>query len=561
MAIIAITPYSKLNKETILIGANCLSDKSHQERTDKELQIINPYQNHNDIAKAAEYCWNVSLEYCDYLGNLLNEIQGVSYSSSYWKTILLPWVIAFVENLYDRYLRLRIVRENFPDAVIEIPKIELSFPLYKKSFDVWTQAHLHSINTKIYSLLIELMGLNHNIKYLDINIEDSENNMYKFNQTDFTVFFKRNIKKLIKTLNIWKWMDCPLGNVPSLRDEGFLKQPIDRGEITFEHTDDEFKFILHNFMRWALPVSLLEEYRGRNITAKEFLLKKNIRAVNISNTFWVNDTLKFLIAEVRENSGKIIGNQHGGGYGNYVIATPERIEREIADFFISWGWTDKRTSPTIPLPDPRLSKLANTYHGKNKKILFIGTHGPMYMFRYQSYWMPEFVYQKFYHMKRIFFQKLKEPIQKHIVYRPYPHEYGWQERDRIKEILPDVYFNEYPLLSVQSMKDYSLVVIDHPSTSFLESLVINAPTILFWDNEQCPMREEANPYFQLLLDKGILYYNPEDAANKVNEIWDDVQGWWQKPEVQKAKDDFCWRFARTSKNWRKEWRDFLRTLK
>lgn len=561
MAIIAITPYSKLNKETILIGANCLSDKSHQERTDKELQIINPYQNHNEIAKAAEYCWNVSLEYCDYLGNLLNEIQGVSYSSSYWKTILLPWVIAFVENLYDRYLRLRIVRENFPDAVIEIPKIELSFPLYKKSFDVWTQAHLHSINTKIYSLLIELMGLNHNIKYLDINIEDSENNMYKFNQVGYIYSFKKIAKNLIRTFNIHKVMGWTQFEVPSLKDDRFSKQVLKREEITFKYNGNEFTNILNNFIRYALPISLFEEYKERHDFVKRYLVKNKTKTVNVSNEVWVNDTLKFLTAELKENGGKIIGRQYGGGYGHYVIATSEKVEREIADFFISWGWTDKRTSPTIPLPDPRLSKLANTYHGKNKKILFIGTHGPMYMFRYQSYWMPEFVYQKFYHMKRIFFQKLKEPIQKHIVYRPYPHEYGWQERDRIKEILPDVYFNEYPLLSVQSMKDYSLVVIDHPSTSFLESLVINAPTILFWYNEQCPMREEANPYFQLLLDKGILYYNPEDAANKVNEIWDDVQGWWQKPEVQKAKDDFCWRFARTSKNWRKEWRDFLRTLK
>ena len=110
------------------------------------------------------------------------------------------------------------------------------------------------------------------------------------------------------------------------------------------------------------------------------------------------------------------------------------------------------------------------------------------------------------------------------------------------------------------MKKCSLIVNDHPSTSFLESLVINAPTILFWDNEQCPMREEAQPYFQLLLDKGILYYNPEYAADKVSEIWDNVQGWWQQPEVQKAKNEFCHQFARTSKNWRKEWIGFLKRL-
>jgi putative transferase (TIGR04331 family) len=389
-------------------------------------------------------------------------------------------------------------------------------------------------------------------------------------KTNILTFLRISIKDLTKTLHIYKNlikalciyqnMDFSQSVSLSPKDGDFLKQALNRGELIFESTNDEFKNILHNITKWILPISYFEEYRERNNIANELLMKKKIEAVHIYNSFWTNDTFKFMISQVRENGGVIIGRQHGGGYGHHIVSPSERVEREISDFFITWGWTDKRLSPAIPLPDPRLSKFLNVHQEKNKNILFIGSHGQMYMFDYQSYFMPEFVHQQYYLLKKRFFKKLKEPIQKSILYRPYLYEYGWEERSRIKEILPDVCFDE-STEAVENMKTCSLVVIDHPSTSFLEALVINVPTILFWDNEQAPMREEAKLYFQLLTDVGILHYNPESAAQKVNKIWDDIHGWWQQPEVQKAKDEFCWQFARTSKNRHKAWRVFLRTLK
>jgi putative transferase (TIGR04331 family) len=83
---------------------------------------------------------------------------------------------------------------------------------------------------------------------------------------------------------------------------------------------------------------------------------------------------------------------------------------------------------------------------------------------------------------------------------------------------------------------------------------------LFWNPAHFALTPQAVPYFDKLRSAGILFDNPQDAAKKVNEIWHDVQGWWQQPEVQNAKDEFCHQFARTSKNWRKEWSEFLKQL-
>lgn len=574
MPVIAISPYSKFNEDTISIGVNCIGKENIQKARKLKLQIINPYKDHDDLLNAAEYCWSVSMDCCGHIGKALNRIHGVSYTPTYWKVLLLPWMFAFVENLYDRYLRLCLVRENYPNAVIEIPEVEWLNPLYNKSLNVWVDPSPHLTNVKIYTFMISAMGLESNAKYLDINIDNVKQEMSYFKNTNNVQdIFKKIIGSLITTVrrhkeNVVFFENSPKINIelftvskklgwlqlgwPYIKEKGFDKQVIDRNEIKLEYTGDEFKKILRNFINWTLPVSLFEEYHGRRQTAITWLNRKKIETMFVSNNFWANDTLKFLLAEVKERGGRIIGRQHGGGYGHYVIAPCEKVEREIFDSFVTWGWTDDKRCSTIPLPDPRLSNLANIHNKKTKNILFMGSHAPMYMFRYQSYWVPEFVYSKYYSMKQMFFEGLKESAKKSILYRPYVCDYGWNEKEKIKEMLPYVRFATSSSL-INYMRDSSIVVIDHPSTSFLEALVVNIPTILFWDDNQCSMREEAKPYFQLLRDAGILHYDAVNASKKVNEIEEEPGIWWSSEIVQSARQEFCGRFARTSSNWKNIW--------
>ena len=56
---------------------------------------------------------------------------------------------------------------------------------------------------------------------------------------------------------------------------------------------------------------------------------------------------------------------------------------------------------------------------------------------------------------------------------------------------------------------------------------------------------------------GIFHYSPQSAAKKIEIIWDDIADWWSTPELQKAKNDFCDKYAKTSSSWSKEWKDEL----
>ena len=62
------------------------------------------------------------------------------------------------------------------------------------------------------------------------------------------------------------------------------------------------------------------------------------------------------------------------------------------------------------------------------------------------------------------------------------------------------------------------------------------------------VRESALPYYELLIDAGIIHLTAESAALKVNEVWDDVDAWWSSCQVQSAKNIFCGQYAKLSTN-------------
>lgn len=63
------------------------------------------------------------------------------------------------------------------------------------------------------------------------------------------------------------------------------------------------------------------------------------------------------------------------------------------------------------------------------------------------------------------------------------------------------------------MKQSKIFVSTYNAITFLESLSMNIPTIMFWDN-------------------------PESAARHFNKIWNNVDLWWDSKEVKVAVETF-----------------------
>ena len=141
--------------------------------------------------------------------------------------------------------------------------------------------------------------------------------------------------------------------------------------------------------------------------------------------------------------------------------------------------------------------------------------------------------------------------------RLYNFEYGWTEEDRLTDLdrTPKFYRGGDSLLT--QMKESRLCIHDYLGTTWLETLSMNFPTIVFWEPAQTNIRKTAMPYMDDLRAVKILHDTPESAAKLVNEIYEDPMLWWMEPERQKARKEFCYKFSRKSENGLKEWKEEL----
>ena len=80
-----------------------------------------------------------------------------------------------------------------------------------------------------------------------------------------------------------------------------------------------------------------------------------------------------------------------------------------------------------------------------------------------------------------------------------------------------------------------VVLYSYNVTTFLESFAMDIPTIMFWNPEHWELRPGAVPAFGLLEEAGLLFRRPADAALKLAEVWDDVDGWWTSEPVRSAR--------------------------
>ena len=93
-----------------------------------------------------------------------------------------------------------------------------------------------------------------------------------------------------------------------------------------------------------------------------------------------------------------------------------------------------------------------------------------------------------------------------------------------------------------------LVIHTYDTTGILENFSHNIPTLAFWQNGFDHLRESVKSDYQILVDNGLLHLSAQSTANKVNEIWDNVDKWWSERNVQDARKNFCDKYSKNCDN-------------
>lgn len=181
----------------------------------------------------------------------------------------------------------------------------------------------------------------------------------------------------------------------------------------------------------------------------------------------------------------------------------------------------------------------------------VGTKEYLYSYRIASFPQP---------LDRVHSLKEKENLIKHlnvdiikkIEYFPYPDSSNaFNFKDYFKQYYPEIRISNEKLHD--RLFKCELLILDHPGTTLNIAMAANIPVICIWPKDIWAMCDQAEPYFNLLKNAGILHYDGISAAEIINSISSDIISWWESELIQNARLSWKFNFAKTGKNWRRQW--------
>ncbi len=374
-------------------------------------------------------------------------------------------------------------------------------------------------------------------------------------------FLPKNVSRIIRRefslLNFCRFPKTTHGKI--LIDKKLREKMV--SELLKEINDEEsVKFV--KSLYWGFPASMLEGFH--DLFKRSEKNAERFKCVIYSNQYWEECGLLFLMANVKENGGILIGRPHGGFYGQITCLFLEYFERILASYYITPGWhesTHGKEEKCIPMTEPRLCSISNSNTPENEDVIWVSN--AFYkdvLFVSNGFPMPSCV-SSWYDSKNRFYEILPENIKANLKYRPFPCTYGWDDEEKYFKSK----FNEENILSKGRLNSYlfscKMVLIDHPCTVLQEAMAINVPMIIFWDKSLFTFRDDMSMVMDKLSEAGIYHSSPASFSKKIDEIYDNPSKWWNSKEIQEARNLFMHYFARVTGDYAQEWGMFANCLK
>lgn len=578
LATTALEEFWDTSKPIVFLGEWCLlyERRSYWESLDGDL-VSSPYKKPDAIEDAYVHINGIYEQVLLQLGRVLNEIHGKNHSNRYWRILIGPWLQLYLSAVYDRFVCIKHALDQYPDCTT-IGLSEKSFVVPTDTLDFVCFLSGDSYNLQLYSKIMSALGkdfprreivmprnpqygklhgdswgrraISYAVKaYAGISARFSKTVLLRNSYFPAQVVLKLTARNIGLILPNWNQMTpCPRFECDN-KKRNVLR--------SIEIGDGEFVRCLSAMLFEDIPQCFIEGLPAvENDACEQY--PKQVKAIFSANGWYFDELFKHWAAMSADKGAVLLGTQHGGIYGGLKNMPSEDHETALVDFYYSWGWgrTDCRAK-VLPLPATKLIG-RNEIGADNGKegILWVATTAPRYHF-IEAPSLP--VHFREYLVWQARFAKALPPeLMRGVRFRPHYEDHGWGTVERIKDCIPDIRIESWGVPFQVSLKNCRLYVCDHFSTTFAEALAANKPTILFCNPETNKFRNEAQPYFDLLKQSGILFDTPEAAAAAVAAAHGDIEVWWNSPERQKAIQSFCYRYARTSSEafdlWSKEFR-------
>jgi len=561
----------KLDRPVIFLGEWCREFERKEVWSKLDAIVAKPYgttkrQKVSDLQSTREIASNLFPEFY----GLLNDVHGLSESERFWKIILGHWFRRHIEVTCNRTNSLRDCLEKYEisgTTFYDIENYELTAATSAEattlsSSNLWNNTFYKKIlsTVSMQKISIDLIENVPKVSFgkfkVDPTVEQSRNASLHGTVSTLGSMFKRKNDAMIINSYMPPKMELKLQmalrqfpqlNVspkfvtlksPDYQLRSILKSKIQKEKIS------EVEALVRETLFDSLPICFLEAFSDVQQLSLKQPWPATPKFIFTSNNFDSDEVFKVWAANKVKSGVRYIVGQHGNGYGTHRFFDPT-IEEETADNFLTWGWgkVGKKHSAAFMLSQDYDKHQA--YDSTGCLSLMVGDS----TVRLQT-WDESYEFNRSIQDTELFIASLRPEIRNLLVLKAHPSsafskwriDIRWNKLDsEIKRVsekssLPDL------------ISKSRLVVHTYDSTGLLKTLAMNVPTIAFWQDGMEHLLESAVPYYELLIEAGIVHFTPESAAQKINEIWNDTEGWWRSAKVQNSREEFTFQFARISQN-------------
>ena len=562
------------HQNNIFLGSWC---ESFGKENPENLKIQNYHWDDKEkFERDIQYLNDLYETKLDELSIAMNKIHNETNNKSFWRIIIGPWLKSFIDVVFDRYESIDILNSEH--------EIDNTYCLKANYLD-WTpkdfNEYLNLIkfdewNHLIYSEIIKYLGIpfkeiktplmrssgekrKNSLKKLFNHINNYYNKLLpnKFNK-NFVVAGHFKPLQLIKFHFFLKQIPQFLNYELEINRAKTIKTDV-RSKIIL-NSNNKFEVLLNDLIKKQIPTAYIESYELIKKKAIKFF-PKYPAVILTSNAFNSNEAFKFWVASKKESiNTKYIINQHGGNFGICFYSQSEKHQILTSNIFTTWGWIDSKNKKIKPMPSYKLQQLKYKKRNNISNIQLLVASYPKHFYTLIDQPNASQNIEYFNGIENLL-NKLENNVKKKLKIRIHQDLYGWKIKQRFCELgYRDSLEDSTSISFKKSINNSSISICTFNSTTFLETLSANVPTLIFFSSNRYLIRDNAKPMFEKLKNVKIFFETPEELAKHLNDIHLDIYDWWNQQELQSTKNEFCYNYARKSENWVSIWVDLFETL-
>ena len=507
----------------------------------------------------------------------LNTIHGVNYSQRYRHILLGPWLYHFCCIVYDRK---RLLSYRTEDDVAEVGSRVVPRDTY--------ESIKLSVNPDFNQQLLSdiLLGCNAIDEHSFMSTE--ADNDYKFDYAHLKAIIFNYFSGALttnKSIAI-SFTAMPLAfqcrifrHFPGIRPikalhdnyklfSSRISVPM-RLKLNVKPVEEQFLNLVNSLLPYYIPVCFVEGYKTLNRLGERYI-SKPAAILSTTEIYYRYESYKHWVAKCSEDGTKVLNLQHGGTYGLSWRSGDNFIERAPSDVFYSWGWKH----PTYRLDDsqikpmpvlPQFFALDRDVKPRNdsQRILFASNSMRTILREFGGIPNDPYNRDRYLSDQFSFYEQLPQDIRESLYIRVGElnkssgtklYKESWRKKH------PSVLFDNRNVNFRTSLRHSKIFIVDHLSTTWLESLMIGVPTIIFVDKDDYDFTDEFKEIISMLNSVSIFHYSIEAAAKQVITINSDVSSWWRDERRADMVKNVLGKIAKQSEYLAYDWSEELKRV-